>query len=233
MSLISRNSPQRTRAKKEKETRVEVKAPTLGPVVKNIPKIDTVHQQIMLDEYSYKPESVGPIEPTQLNRSLEKEVVRITKDAFCLYDLSFFCEERLYNILWLPQSKQYIEIRQININAIQHRLEVYSEYSREVIIGSFKDRIHFYRGEVLVPEEFLNITGFMRKFLKIEKVHVLYETGEILIKDSEYCNFWLDKVSKFFEPNDIPIDRPAILDKDVCFNCNLKCVIRHRQQMIN
>ncbi len=234
MSLLKRNSPRKTRAKKDQKRVGEILSPTLGPVAKKIPEPDIDQQKIMLDEYKYKPEPTP--EPQQLNRVELVPAAQHPKQAtktFTLYDLSFFCEERIYNILWLPGDIKIHKIREIALDNIQSRLEVYSEYSREVTVGSFRDVVHFYAGEVLIPEEYLGISGFMRKYLKIEKVHVLYETGEILIHDAEYCNFWMERASQFFEPVDISIDSPKVLDKDVCLDCNLKCVIRHRQQMIN
>ncbi len=240
MSLMSRHSPRRTRAKKDKpEHRVgETQTPTLGPVVEKIETVDTEIVKEMIEDYKYKSEPIP--EPQQLNRSVETDTklsstktVKVPTLTFGLYDLSFFCEERIYNLLWLPQDIKTTKIRDITQKNIQNKLNIYSEYSREVTIGSFKDTIHFYNGEVLIPEEFLNISGFMRKFLDIERVHVLYETGEILQQDTGFCNYWMKRAQGFFEPRDVPRDSPKIQDEDVCLDCNLKCVIRHRQQMIN
>ncbi len=241
MSLISRNSPRRTRAKKSQDNkRVGEKSPTLGPVVKKIPSIDKSMAETMIEEYKYVPDIIESPEPQQLNRSMDHVLTvpspeSISKNdiTFDLLDLSFFCEERIYNILWLPHGTDSEKIKKLSVDYIHNRLSVYSEHTREVQLGSFKETIHFYKGEVLITEEFLNISGFMRKFLDIDRVHVLYETGEILLQDTEYCNFWLDRAQQFFEPKDIPIDRPNILDEEICLDCNLKCSVRHRQQMIN
>ncbi len=236
MSLLSRNSPRLTRARKQQG--VGDQTPALSPVVKKIPEIVIDKQQEMLQEYSYKPEPEPEPEPEQLNRSLEPESViaevpKVNKASFGLYDLSFFCEERIYNLLFLPGDINITKIREIEINRINLSLEVYSEYSQEATIGAFQDRIYFYKGEVLIPEEYLLISGFLRKFLKIEKVNVLYQTSEILTVDCNYCNFWLERAPEFFNPVNIPKDRPQILDEDVCLDCNLACLFRHRQQMTN
>ncbi len=243
MSLIKRNSPRLTRARQENTGAGEIKSPTLSPVVKNIPYVDKIdtsvedRQQEMLEKYAHNPK------PVQLNRAAQPEIqpeiqpilipeptpVTIQVKTFGLLDLSFFCEERIYNILWLPIDISTDKIRTIHLNNIHDKLSVYSEYIQEATLGSFKENLHFYKGEILIPEEFLNITGFMRKFLGIERVHVLYETGEIILKETNYCNFWRKR--NFLEPKNIPISRPAILDEEVCFDCNLSCLFRHRQQM--
>ncbi len=236
MSLLSRHSPRRSRARKEQDQgRVgETRSPTLSPVIKKLEPDRISDQQQMLEAYSYTPTDAAP-EPQQLNRAQEPEpepkpTIGLT---FNLYDLSFFCEERIYNLLFTPGDIKTIKSRQLSLKYIQDKLEIYSEYSQEATLGSFQDTIYFYGGEVLIPEEFVNISGFMRKFLGINQVHVLYETGEILLRETEYCNFWLNKVSQFFEPVDIPLDRPKILDEEICLDCNLKCIFRHRQQMNN
>ncbi len=246
MSLLKRNSPRKTRARKETTTeRVgETKSPTLGPVVEKVSTQNTDQQQEMLDRYAYKPESPAS-EPVQINQSLSSlsetpaptsvKIPEVPTKAisFGLLDLSFFCEERIYNVMYLPIDAKARKVQELALVAIKARLEVYSEYTQEVKIGAFKDTLHFYRGEILIPEEFLTVTGFMRKFLGVEKVHVLFETGEILSRETNWCNFWLDRAPKFFEPKNIPLDKPNILDEDVCFDCNLSCLFRHRQQMIN
>ncbi len=235
MSLLSRNSPRLTRARKQHKAGGST--PALSPVVKKIPEPVIDKQQEMLQEYSYKPESESNIEPEQLNRSLEPEPIvvetSVNKASFGLYDLSFFCEERIYNLLFLPGDINATKIREIELNSINQRLEVYSEYSQDATIGAFRDQIYFYGGEVLIPEEYLLISGFLRKFLKIEKVNVLYQTSEILTVDCNYCNFWSERAQEFFTPVNIPKDRPQILDEDVCLDCNLQCLFRHRQQMTN
>ncbi len=235
MSLLKRNSPRKTRERREKELGVgEKKSPTLNPVVKKIPGPDPDQQQLMLDKYAYQ----SP-EPLQLNRSEpepEPEPVQApTRKAkitsFSLFDLSYFCEERIQQVLFSPHNLQSQKIRMLALDFIQSRLEVYSEYSQEVSIGSFEDTVHYYKGEILIPEEFINISGFMRKFLKIEQVHVLYETGEILLQPTGYCNFWLERAGKFFEATGAPLDRPKILDEEICLDCDFSCIFRYQQQM--
>ncbi len=226
MSLLKRNSPRKTRALKEQRVG-ETKSPTHGPVVEKT-HVGPDQQQIMIEEYSYKPTPAPEPEPIQLNRA-----PTIPALTFNLYDLSFFCEERIYNVLYIPINIKEKKIREIAHSNIEDRLDVFSEYTQKATIGAFEDNLHFHQGEILIPEEYVNITGFMRKFLKIEKVSVLYDTGEILIQETEFCNFWSDKAPRFFEPKNIPLDRPKILDEDVCFDCNLSCLFRHRQQSKN
>ncbi len=238
MSLLKRNSPRKTRARKEQvRSRVgETKSPTLGPVVEKMPDVIADQQQLMIDEYSYTPEPKPEPEPVQLNRAMEPSpepapAAPARTTTFNLYDLSFFCEERIYNVLYLPMNIKEKKLKEITLKNVNDRLSVFSEYTQEVVIGAFKDNLHFYRGEILIPEEFQNVTGFMRKFLKIERVSILYDTGEVLSQETEFCNFWLERAPRFFEPKNIPLDRPQILDEDVCFDCNLSCLFRHRQQM--
>ncbi len=251
LSLLSRNSPRKTRerrAQKDREqSRVgEKQTPTLGPVVEKIPEPTKDIQQEMLDKYSYTPEPEPKMEPVQLNRAIlkpepepeqkpgpEPTPSSNVKQTFGLYDLSFFCEERIYISLFRFQDLKELRVKRINIDSIRKRLEVYAEYSKEVRVGAFKDILYFYKGEVLIPEEYINISGFMRKFLDVERVHILFETGEILSRETEYCNFWLKRITKFFEPVDLPLDKPKILDEEICLDCNLKCIFRYRQQMIN
>ncbi len=246
MSLLKRWSPRKTRARKEQEreqTRTgETKSPVLSPVVKKSQAARAAlgeKQESLVEQYAYKPTKPTP-EPVQLNRAepeLVPEPVRVSEPttgiAFNLYDLSFFCEEKIYNILFLPQEVKAKKLRDLELDFIHNKLKIYAEYSKEVNLGAFNDTLYYYRGEILIPEEFINISGFMRKFLNIEHVHVLYETGEILLQDTEYCNFWLKRAPAFFEPVNIPLDKPKIQDEEVCLDCNLSCIFRYRQQMIN
>ena len=246
MSLLSRNSPRRMRAKKEEKRtpRVgEVKTPTLGPVVKKqAPDADS--NQIMIDKYAYKQVAE---EPKQLNRSLNEKPTTIVdpllipstakskqslpqaEASFGLYDLSFFCEERIHQAIFAPKALKEAKIRKLNLDFINNKLEVYAEHSQEVTIGSFKDKLYYIGGEVLIPEEFINITGFMRKFLGIETVNVLYETGEVLPLTCKFCNFWNTRIEKFWRPVNMPLDRSYMLDEDICLDCNLVCVFRRKQ----
>ncbi len=237
MSILSRNSPRKTRSKKEKPRTGETKTPVLGPVIKKpeqAKEAKIIDNNQMLEEYRYKPVPVPAPEPEQLNRAhevheaLEAHRVPALAGSFGLYDLSFFCEERIHMTIFEPKGLKEWKTRQLNIDFIRDRLELYSEYNQEVSIGNFKDLMYYIKGEVLVPEEFINITGFMRKFLNITKVYILYETGEILLKDCEFCNFWLERASRFFEPVNIPLDRCRMQDEDMCLDCNLTCIFRQK-----
>jgi hypothetical protein len=133
--------------------------------------------------------------------------------------------------MFLPQDTNSSNIRELEIKFMQDQLEIYSEYTQPLEFGALLDNLYYRAGEVLVLEEMLPITGFMRKFLEIKKVNVLYRTGEIITRDSEYCNFWLHRIEPFLEPKNIPLDRPSILDEDICLDCNLRCDFRRNQQM--
>jgi hypothetical protein len=231
MSLISRNSPRRIRERQKQpfnepvipETKVE---PSV-PVIQEAP----VETDKLIEAYAYRPD-LEPKPTTEKPPAVSQTLVpKVT--SFDLFDLSFFCEQRIYSILFDPIDIKTKKILGISKEAVYKKLEVYSEYTQDAIIGSFKETLYFYKNEVLIPEEFINITGFMRKFLNIEKVYVLYETGEILLTDCGFCNFWLHRVQQFFEPINKPLERPAILDSDICLDCNLVCAFRRSQQMTN
>ncbi len=127
------------------------------------------------------------------------------------------------------------KVRELTINFIRDRLNLYAEYSQEVTIGAFKDTLYYKEGQVLIPEEYLLITGFMRKYLGVETVNVLYETGEILSRECNYCNFWMqdDRIQRYINPINIPLDRSRMLDKDICWDCNLTCIFRQKKQINN
>ncbi len=234
MSLIKRYTPRKMRddRKQEQPRVVETKSPTLGPVAKNITETVDISQEIL--EETQKPQTKIQ-EPVQINQSIIQEpepiIATNTKNTFDLYDLNYFCEERLYGILFQPLDIQQQKIQKITREFYTKTLEVYAEYSQEVTIGAFKDRLYYYSGDVLIPEDYITISGFMRKFLNIDRVQVLYNTGEIILRSSEFCNFWLHRIQKFFEPINRPLDRPEIQDEELCLDCNLSCAVRHRQQM--
>jgi hypothetical protein len=249
MSLLKRNSPSKTRARKYQERVGETIAPTLGPVQEKITEPDQKITDSLIDKYAYVKEKPKEEVPEQLNRSLEPlpevEVLQKSKTlkkskelqnskvGFSLFDLSFMCEERLYKILFEPleiNAKKIITLRE---QFIHDKLNTYAEYSTSLEMGALRDTLYYYKGEILIPEELIDVSGFLRKFLDIEKAHVLYDTGEILLIDLEYCKFWYDKIQRWFEPIDIPLDRPKIADKELCLDCNLRCAFRYKQQMSN
>jgi len=250
MSLLKRNSPRKTRARKYQDRVEETISPTLGPVQEKIPEPDPDITEKLLEEYAYKKETQEePPEPEQLNRVLEpipevevlpksktlqnSNELKNSKMVFTLFDLSFMCEERLYKVLFEPIEVKAQQIISLREQYIHNRLEIYSEYSTTLEMGALQDKLYYYRGEVLIPEELIDISGFLRKFLNIEKAHVLYDTGEILLFDLEYCKFWYNKIERWLKPVDIPLDRPEIYDEELCLDCNLTCAFRHKQQMSN
>jgi len=251
MSLLKRNSPRKTRAKKYQDRVGETISPTLSPAQKIITEIEPDITEKLLEEYSYKTETQEESqEPEQLNRALEpipetkellksktlqnsNELIKSNFSFFDLSDLSYMCEERIYKILYGPiEIKVYKEIL-LKRKFIQNKLEIYAEYAKEIEIGSFKDKLYYYKGEILLPEELIDVSGFLRQFLEIKQAHILYDTGEILLIDLEYCKFWYNKIQRWFEPINQPLDRPEILSEEVCLDCNLSCTFRRRQQMDN
>jgi hypothetical protein len=249
MSLLKRNSPSKTRARKYQERVEETISPTLGPVQEKITEPDQKITETLIDKYAYVKEKPKEEMPEQLNRSLEplpevevlqksktlpsSKELKKSKMGFSLFDLSFMCEERLYKILFEPLEVKAQKIIAVREQFIHDKLNIYAEYSTSLEMGALQDTLYYYKGEVLIPEELIDISGFLRKFLNIEKAHVLYDTGEILLVDLEYCKFWYDKIQRWIEPIDIPLDRPEIFDKDLCLDCNLMCAFRHKQQMSN
>jgi hypothetical protein len=231
MSLISRNSPRRIRERQKKpfdepiipEVKVEPQVP-IEPEPSPATETDK-----LIEAYAYRPD----LEPEPVQEITPVVVPVLTPEAtsFDLFDLSFFCEQRIFSVLFSPMDIKTRKVLGIARDSIYKKLEVYSEYTQDAIIGSFKETLYYYKNEVLIPEEFLNISGFMRKFLNIERVYVLYETGEIILTGCEFCNFWLHRVQQFFEPKNKPLERPAILDEEICLDCNLVCNFRRSQQM--
>jgi uncharacterized protein YutD len=113
-------------------------------------------------------------------------------------------------------------------------MEVYAEYSEEITLKNFKDNLWFYKGEILIPEDYYNLTGFLREYFQIEQVNVLYETGEILTKDSLFCSFWTQKrLNNFFNEDFRALSKPTLLFEDTCLDCNFDCAFRRLKQMTN
>ncbi len=258
MSLLAKNSPKATREKQAEPINSWLRGEEV-PVSKGdtrYPDTPVSETNQMISEYAYKPDELlessellkssatKKLIPEQLANPLlnggelleSSELLKSSatkKLTLSFFDLSFFCEERMHIVLHEPMNIKAIRIINTTKEFIQNKLEIYSEWNEEVKIGKLKDRLYYKEGLVLLPEEYYIVSGFLREYLKIEEVLVLYKTGEVLKRPTKYCNFWIpDRLNKLSEFNPGAVSQPVILSEKSCLRCNLTCNFRHKQQMV-
>jgi hypothetical protein len=166
----------------------------------------------------------------------QKEQTQKISKTVSLYELRLQCEEYLITHLYQPQDPKFQKINELKRRFIIDKLEIIAEYKKEITFGIFKDNIYFYRGEVIIPEEYQALTGFLREYFDIEKVIVLYDTGEMLLIETGFCNFWFkDRLKKFLEGSLKELSKTEILIEDNCLECifNWNCPFARVQQMSN
>jgi hypothetical protein len=159
---------------------------------------------------------------------------KIRKNYFGLHELVLKCEEHLLTYLNGPHDPNFLKMYFLEKEYLKNKLEVMSEYKKEFEFELFKDELYYYKGEVILPEEYLDLTGFLREYFNIDKVIILYKTGEMLLIESNYCNFWFkDRLKKFFDGSLRELSHTEIIDDDNCLECifNWNCPFARVQQM--
>jgi hypothetical protein len=109
-----------------------------------------------------------------------------------------------------------------------------AEYKTKISFEAFNDELYYYKGEVFITEDYLGLTGFLREYFQVERVAVLYNTGEILLIETGYCNFWFkDRLAKFFSGSLRELSHTEIQNDDTCLDCifNWNCPFSRVQQM--
>jgi hypothetical protein len=225
MSLLKNNIPRKTREVTGQVATDLYKEPVSisDNVVIGSPRDE---KEVMIEEYAYHPE-----EPAEKEVELSSSDKLLKSSTLSFYDLSFFCEERIHIILHEPVEVPVAKVNNIYKEFINKKLEVYSNYSKDVALGNIKDKLFFKDGYHLIPEEYLIMSGVLREYLKIEEALVLFQTGEIKLLPTHFCNFWTeDRLNKLsvFNPNNIKNEQ---LSKKACQACNLRCNFRPEQQI--
>jgi len=239
MSLMDEFNPKRVRQRRSEpnpsKTNLMEEVRIIPDAKKDEPKPEPVERpDELIEQYRYKPEEDQMI-ISEHNKVLENNPASSDNSdiaIFDLYDLSFLCEEHLRIKIQGPINTKTLQVYQAQKDLIQRKLEIYADGKETIELKNFKDSLFRYKTQVLIPEELYRITGFLREFFKIKKVMVLYDTGEIIEKDTLFCGFWLDKIEKFFERK-IYLKRPETMYKDACYECNFDCEFRYRKQMDN
>jgi hypothetical protein len=245
MSFLKDFSPKRTRKIKsepQKDSLPEVHSSPVQEIKRNLPP---EIQENLIDQYSYKADEAKIKKQKTENenenktedyfRAIAQKEQSAQKKTFGFHELSLQCEEHLVNYLWGPQDLKFKKIYELERDYINKKLVVLAEYKKEVSFGRFKDNLYYYKGEVLIPEEYLSLTGFLREYFQLEKVAVLYLTGEILLIKTKYCNFWFkDRLSQITEYK-LSLTKTEIIDDDSCLDCifNWNCPFARVQQMSN
>jgi hypothetical protein len=255
-SLLKDFSPKRTREKKSGPQDSKIEEVHSGPVQEIIHESDKNITADLLQQYSYhktedakdndvpinKPE-VNTIENNSPKKEVcskgaiaQKEQSHKIQKTISLFELRLQCEEYLLTYLYQPQDPIFLKINALNHKFINDKMEIIAEYKKEISFGIFKDNLYFYKGEIILPEEYQSLTGFLREYFDIEKVIILYNTGEMLLIETGFCNFWLkDRFKKFSEGSLRELSRTEILLEENCLDCifNWNCPFARVQQMSN
>jgi hypothetical protein len=238
MSLLKDYSPKRTRQRKNESQERKIDLPEIhSSPKKEIKKTEEVPQDL-IQQYAYHPKSKeekkDKIISEQLLESSNCSKGAKPKNTFGFFELSLMCEEHLLTSLYGPFDEKLKKIYDLQKKCIIEKLEIISEYSKEIEFELFKDNIYYFKGDVLIPEEYLSLTGFLREYMKLEQVAILYNTGEILLQETGYCNFWFeDRLKKFFNNEIRELSHTEILDANDCLKCwfNWNCPFARIQQM--
>jgi hypothetical protein len=231
MGMLSDFSPKRTRNKGNELRGSNTKLPEVrSSPVQEIKHVE--QNQELINKYAYHPEIEPEVcskgasaQEEHKNNSQDQTTQNIKCPPFGLYELLPMCEEHLLIYLHGVQDPGLQKIQNLNKEYQYRKLEMLAESKKEVIFGAFKDNLFYYRGEVLITEDFLRLSGFLREYFDIDKVAVIYNTGEILLQETGYCNFWFkDRLNKFFnglrELNHIEIQNDLnCLDCLYNYNC--------------
>jgi len=245
MSFLKDFSPKRTRKIKSEPQR-DIPEVRSGPVqeIKPVQKPEVTEK--LLEQYSYKAENKIENDKIESENKTEdyfraiaqkeqKEQNTGTK-TFGLHELYLQCEEHLINFLYGPQDLKFQKIYELEREYLNQKLGILAEYKKEYSFGSFKDNLYYYRGEVIIPEEYISLTGFLREYFQLEKVAVLYATGEILLIKTKYCNFWFkNRLETIMSGKLRSLSRTEIQNEEKCLSCifNWNCPFARVQQMSN
>jgi hypothetical protein len=242
MSFLKDFSPKRTRKIKSEPQRDSLPEVHSGPVQEIKPEPRPEVTEKLIDQYSYKAE---PTENTEIEnenktedyfRAIAQKEQSAQKKTFGMHELYLQCEEHLINFLYGPQDLKFQKIYELEREYLNQKLEILAEYKKEHSFGSFKDNFYYYRGEVIIPEEYISLTGFLREYFQLEKVAVLYATGEILLIKTKYCNFWFKNRLETITSGKLrSLSRTEIQDDENCLDCifNWNCPFARVQQMSN
>jgi len=235
MSLLKDFSPKRTRSGSGPRKQGHSEA-RFNPVQEIKPKQENEDISNLIDQYSYHLEENKVQEKSVAQK---EQLLKRSKGpgiSFGFFELSNMCEEHLMIALWGPFEKDFKKIYDFEKEVINKRMEIISEYKKEVTFDFFRDYLFYYKGEIIIPEEYKILTGFMREYLKIEKVIILYKTGEMLLEDTSYCNFWFpERLNKFYSGSFVELSHTEILLDKLCLKCifNWNCPFARIQQMTN
>ena len=245
MSLRKQFSPRKIRSGGKEEAS---SIPRSNSVQKIKEKI--LVEEDLVEKYAYKADgsktAMAQKEPSTKNKenqplpkadgskiAMAQKEPWLPQKTFDLYDLSFLCEQHLLISFYGPIELHQQEIYSLQKEFIESKMEVYSEYNQEFEYNVLKFKLWYYKGEYFIPEEYYHVSGVLRQYFNITKFYVLFNTGEILLKEAKWCNFWFEeKLQKFFMGYLNKI-KDEILDEDLCYFCNFTCPYRKRKQIDN
>jgi len=241
MSMLSKFGPKKTRQKGDyptKENEQDIKNPArFHPASELLPEVPVESISKLVDNYKYNPDNqdkntsgkeLETIRNKNENR-VSPESIQYKCPTFNLRDILPKCEEALLFSLYKPQPPKLRKLTEIDLDATHQKLSLVADYTQEIEMNSFKDVLYYFEGEVLIMDTSIDITGFLREYFNIEKVNVLYPSGEIKLMDSLYCNFWFkERLDKIFNGILIDISHNNILTDNSCHRCiyNTRCAFK-------
>lgn len=224
MGLLGEFSPKRTRNAKNESRGGKTKLPEVRS--SPVQEIKQPVQEDLIDKYEYKPEKEKEKDKDYLGAIAQDEQTKVYCPDFGFYELMPMCEEHLLAFMYGAHDPKIIDINTFKRGFIYQKLEIMADSKKEIHLGAFKDYLFYYKGEVLLPEEFKQLSGFLREYFDIEKVAVLYNTGEIIVRESGYCSFWFkDRLNKYFSGALRELNHTEIQNEDNCLDCiyNYNC----------
>ena len=242
MSFLKDFSPKRTRKSEPQRSNPEVRSGPVQEIKREIPE-DT--KQKLVEEYAYKPDKsdkpekekpVAQKEQFAIKEqiALKEQKKKIQSPIFGFFELYLKCEERLLTFMYGKQDPDLEKIYRLKKQFIYKKMELIAEYKKDIEFDSFKDILWYYKGEIIIPEEYKDLTGFLREYFNIEQVIVLYDTGEMLLEETAWCNFWFKERLQKFSSGLRELSHTEIIDDLNCLKCgyNYNCPFARFQQMV-
>lgn len=238
MSLIKDFSPKRTRQGGGSQASKKLAEVRTGPVQEIVQEVEP--EQELIDKYAYDPEKekksakVAEDSFRAIAQEEQSPQEAINCPEFGLFNMLAMCEEHLLQSLYGVQDPKIKKIYDLQRYFIEQKLEIVADSKKEIKLGAFREQLYYYKGEVIIPQEYIVLTGFLREYFDIEKVIVAYDTGEILLQDTGYCGFWNKKrLQKFFSGSLRELSHTEVQKDENCLKCifNYNCPFSRAQQM--
>jgi hypothetical protein len=150
-------------------------------------------------------------------------------EAVTLYNLNYFCEERLCILARKGISKEGLELLKLQQEYLYRFCQIFSDEYKILTNQDLdlKIKVFVKEGVPLIPQELYPITGFLREYFNITQVYLAKENTQLILKPTLFCNYWFeDKLRQYLDKQYPVLTRSNCADIKVCDKCSLNCNFR-------